>query len=118
IMEKDFLVVVPVDPLRAQKPNIVQKFFQDMNAKDTYESIKRRHEEFEQLKKTLIQRVSSVKVGLENCGLKVQELTTQELIELFYSIYNPTVARFEKAKEIQDLNVQTDQEKIVQDYSG
>ncbi|MFO0780540.1 MAG: hypothetical protein U0519_01425 [Candidatus Gracilibacteria bacterium] len=118
IMEKDFLVVVPVDPLRNQKPTIIQKFFQNMNAKDTYESIKRRHDEFEQLKKTLVQRVSSIKVGLENCGLKVQELTTKELIELFYNIYNPTVARYEKAKEVQDINVQTDEQKIAQDYSG
>jgi len=116
IMEKDFLVIIPEDPLRAQKVSIVQKFFQNMNAKDSYENIKRRHEEFDQLKKTLIQRVSSVKVGLENCGLKAQELTTKELIELFYNIYNPTVARYEKAKEVQDLNVQTDAEKIAQDF--
>ncbi len=118
IMEKDFLVIVPLDPMRAQKPNILQQFFQNMNAKDSYEAIKRRHEEFEQLKKTLVQRVSAVKVGLENCGLKAQELTTKELIELFYNIYNPTVARYEKAKEIQDINVQTDEEKMVQDYQG
>lgn len=118
IMEKDFLVIVPLDPLRSQKPNIIQKFFQSMNAKDSYEAIKRRHDEFEQLKKSLIQRVSSIKVGLENCGLKVQELTTKELIELFYNIYNPTVARYEKAKELQDINVQTDEEKISQDYAG
>jgi len=118
IMEKDFFVVVPVDPLRAQKLNILQKFFQNLNAKDSYEAIKRRHEEFEQLKKTLAQRVSSVKVGLENCGLKTEELTTKELIELFYNIYNPTVARFEKAKEIQDFNVITDEEKIAQENTG
>lgn len=118
IMEKDFLVVVPVDPLRSQKPNIIQKFFQSMNAKDSYEAIKQRHEEFEQLKKTLTQRVSSVRVGLENCGLKAEELTTKELIELFYGVYNPTVARYEKAKEIQNINIQTDEEKIIQDYQG
>ncbi len=118
IMEKDFLVIVPVDPVRSQKLNILQKFFQNMNAKDSYEAIKRRHDEFENLKKSLAQRVSSVKVGLENCGLKAEELTTKELIELFYGIYNPTVARYEKAKEIQDIDVQTDEEKIVQDYQG
>lgn len=118
IMEKDFLVVVPVDPLRNQKITIVQKFFQSMNAKDSYEAIKRRHDEFEQLKKTLVQRTSSVKVGLENCGLKAEQLTTKDLIELFYNIYNPTVARYEKAKEIQDINVQTDEEKMAQDYQG
>lgn len=112
IMEKEFYVVVPYDPLRAQKSNIFQKFFQNINAKDSYEAVKRRHDEFEQLKKTLNQRVNSVKVGLENSGLKVDQLNTKELIELFYNIYNPTVARYEKAKNIQDLNITTDEEKI------
>ena len=118
IMEKDFLVIVPVDPLRAIKPNIVQQFFQSMNAKESYAAIKQRHDEFDQLKKTLGQRTSGIKVGLENCGLKAAELTTKELIELFYNIYNPTVARYEKAKEVEKLNIQTDEEKIAQDYAG
>ena len=118
IMEKDFLVIVPLDPVRAQQPNVLQKFFQGMNAKDSYTAIKQRHDEFEQLKKTLAQRVSSIKVGLENCGLKAAELTTRELIELFYNIYNPTVARYEKAKEVEKLNIKTDEQKITQDYAG
>jgi hypothetical protein len=111
IMEKDFLVVVPVDPFRAQKPNIVQKFLQNLNAKDSYDSVKRRHLEFEELRKTLTQRSSSVKIGLENCGLKADELTTKELIELFYNIYNPSVARFEKVKNPGETTIQSDEEK-------
>lgn len=112
IMEKEFYVVVPYDPLRAQKPNIFQKFFQNINAKDSYENVKRRHDEFEQLKKMLNQRVNAVKIGLENSGLKVDQLNTKELVELFYNIYNPTVARYEKAKNIQDVNITTDEQKI------
>lgn len=112
IMEKEFFVVVPYDPFRAQKSNIIQKFFQSMNAKDSYETIKTRHTEFEQLKKSLNQRMSTVKVGLENCGLKVSQLTTKDLIELFYNIYNPTVARYEKAKNNDQLNITTDEQKI------
>lgn len=115
IMEKDFLVVVPVDPFRAQKPTMIQKFFQNINSKDSYENIKRRHEEFEQLRKTLTQRVSSVRIGLENCGLKVEELNTKQLIELFYTTYNPSAARYQKTKEIEKMNVQTDEEKIAEE---
>lgn len=114
IMEKDFLVVVPMDPARSVKPNILQKFFQNMNAKDSYENIKRRHEEFDEFKRTLTQRVSSVRIGLENCGLKVSQLITQELIELFYNIYNPTVARYEKVKSVENLTIQSDAEKIAE----
>ena len=54
-----------------------------MKTKDNVIEIKRRHSEFEQLKKGLSQRVNVVKTGLEQCGLKVDELTTHELIELF-----------------------------------
>lgn len=115
IMQKDFYVIVPLDPFRAQKPNILQKFLQNMNAKDSYENVHRRHEEFEQLKKSLTQRVSTVRIGLENCGLRVEELTTKELIELFYNIYNPTVARMEKAKNIEDMNLETDEEKMAEE---
>jgi hypothetical protein len=112
IMEKDFLVVVPYDPYRSEKLNFLQKFFQNVNAKDTYESVKRRHEEFESLKKGLNQRVNTVRTGLENCGLKVSQLQTKELIELYYSIYNPVASRYEKAKNISDTNIVTDEEKI------
>lgn len=115
IMEKDFLVIVPIDPPRAVKPNILQKFFQNMNAKDTYDSIKRRHEEFDGLKRGLNQRVSAVRIGLENCSLKVEQLTTKQLIELFYNIYNPTVARIEKAKELDKTDILSDEEKMAQD---
>ena len=112
IMQKEFFVVIPYDPLRATKPKMVQKVFQNNNAKETKEEKKKRHEEFEQLKKSLNQRVSSVKIGLENCGLKVEQLGTKQLIELFYNIYNPTVARFEKAKDLADTSVVTDETKI------
>jgi hypothetical protein len=112
IMQKEFFVIVPFDPYRSQKQSMMQKFFQNLQAKEGYEAIKRRHEEFEQLKKGLNQRVSTVKVGLENCGLKVNQLGTKELIELFYNIYNPTVARYEKAKQVDQINITTDDEKI------
>lgn len=116
IMEKEFFVVVPYDPLRAQKPNMFQKFFQNLNSSDSYIAVKRRHDEFEQLKKGLNQRVNSVKIGLENCGLKVDQLGTKKLIELFYNIYNPTAARYEKVKKMEEVNITTDEEKIATEY--
>ena len=115
IMEKDFYVVVPYNPQRAQNTNMFQQFFQNISAKDTYEQIKKRHREFTQLKKALTQRVSTVKIGLENAGLKIEELKTKDLIELFYKIYNPTVSRYEKAKKVEDIDITSDEEKIAQE---
>lgn len=118
IMEKEFFVIVPYDPFRNVKVNMFEKLFQSMSSKDSYESVRRRRQEFEQLKKALNQRVSTVKVGLENCGLKVTQLPTKELIELFYNIYNPTVARYEKAKNVDDLKIVQDDEKIASDQAA
>jgi Fe2+ transport system protein B len=112
IMQKEFLVVVPYDPYRSQKVTMIQKFIQNLQAKETYEAVKRRHDEFEQLKKSLNQRVNTVKTGLENCGLKVNQLNTKDLIELFYNIYNPTISRYEKGKQNDQINIMTDNEKI------
>jgi len=102
IMEKSFYVIVPQDPYRAQDPNVVAKFMQNISAADSIDNIKRRHKEFEDLNKRLGERVNTVKTGLENCNLKVAQLTTPQLIELFYQTYNPDTSRNEK---IQDLSL-------------
>lgn len=107
IMSKDFYVVIPFNPYRTEKANFLDKFLSRFRPRDSYAEIKKRHAEFETLKKDLMQRVSVVKTGLENCGVKCEQLTTQELIELFYNIYNPQVARNEKVKDVSQLNIET-----------
>jgi len=108
IMEKSFYVVVPYDPFRAQKLNIFQKFFQNMNPKDNYYELKKRRDEFNQLKKSLSQRVNTVRVGLENCGLQIEELDTKGIVELYYNIYNPLVSRFQKGKDASESDIVAD----------
>ncbi len=105
IMEKDFLDVVPYDPPRAQTIHFIEKMLQMIKGKDTYSEVKRRHDEFETLRKGLAQRVLTIQSGLENLGLKIHQLTTQELIELFYNTYNPVVSRNEKMKETKEYNM-------------
>lgn len=106
IMEKEFYVVVPYNPPRNEKKGIFRDFLSHMKTKDNVVEIKRRHSEFEQLKKGLSQHVNVVKTGLEQCGLKVDELTTHELIELFYKIYNPGISRQEKIESLQDSDIE------------
>ncbi len=112
IMEKNFYVVVPYDPGRSQGAGFFQGFFQKLAPKDSYLEIKGRHAEFNHLKKGLAQRINVVKSGLENCGLKVEELNTQQLIELFYNTFNPKISRSAKLKDLQGITVETDEEKI------
>lgn len=108
IMEKEFYVVVPQDPARAVKQNFIEKFWLSMHPADSIASITRRHQEFDQLKKDLMQRITVVSSNLENCGLKVEQLLTSDLIALFYQIYNPLTARNGKLEDVSKLNNQSD----------
>ncbi|MDP2676066.1 MAG: TraC family protein [bacterium] len=46
-------------------------------------------EEFEEYKIQIWQRVNSVATGLARTGVRVVPLNTEELIELYYSLFNP-----------------------------
>jgi type IV secretory pathway VirB4 component len=46
-------------------------------------------EQFEEARSQLEQRVSVVEQGLTRCGIRVAELGTEEVVELFYKIFNP-----------------------------
>lgn len=112
IMQKEFFVIVPYDPVRARSVPFFQKFIQRLRPKDSYSEIKKRHKEFENLKKHIVQRVNIVQSGLSHCGINTDELTTEEIIELFYNTYNPQISRTEKFKNLGDLSIKTDEEAI------
>lgn len=113
IMEKEFYVIVEYDPARIQTlkgTNKFQAFFQHISPKDSYSDIKTRRSEFNNLKKAIAQRINVVKSGLENCSLKVDQLDTMALIELFYESYNPMTSRNSKLKDIEKLSIEKDGE--------
>ncbi len=47
------------------------------------------NEDFEEYRSQLEQRVGVVEQGLVRCGVRVAELGTEEVVELFYKIFNP-----------------------------
>jgi hypothetical protein len=106
IMEKSFYVVVPFSPYRSQNKNMFSKFIERISASDSIDAIKQRHREFDELKKELSQRVSTVKSGLEACHLRVAQLTTHQLIELFYQIYNPETEHNEKIENLSKIDIE------------
>lgn len=118
IMAKEFYVIVPFDPGRAQNPESTKKFysfFQHLAPKDSYTDIKQRRSEFNNLKKGLLQRINVIQSGLENCGLKVEQMDTPGLIELFYESYNPQTSRNQKLKDLGNTTIITDEEKVKED---
>jgi type IV secretory pathway VirB4 component len=77
IMRKEFYVVVPFYPTL-------------ISGKKKSKTLT--EEEFERAKAQIWQRMEFVAHGLRRCGLFCAPLNTQELIELFWSIYHPEEA--------------------------
>lgn len=105
IMQKDFYVIIPHAPLRAQKPNPVKRFFHALNPTDSPQEARIRGAEFASLKKTLNQRVLTVRDGLSRCSLNSERLSTEQIIELFFSSYNPRAAQHQKVNDLSQLNI-------------
>jgi hypothetical protein len=81
IMTKSFYVVIPYSPgiLQVKKGLDIIK-----NKQKTT-----KQEDFEETRTQLDQRVSIVEQGIIRCGIKSVRLGTEELIEVFYKLFNP-----------------------------
>ncbi len=95
IMQKRFFIVVPLD-LSVRKKGMFEKFFGWLQQDDSWLKAADRNREFTTGRKTLAERVNLVQTGLENIGLQSRRLETQELIQLFYEIYNPGTSQEQK----------------------
>ncbi|MBI4992418.1 MAG: hypothetical protein HZB99_04340 [Candidatus Harrisonbacteria bacterium] len=94
IMQKRFFVVVPYDPIAVPGAglNIADALFSWGKSKKTAQE--KKDEKFEESLQQLNARVSQIIDGLNQIGLRAVSLENDELIELFYNLYNPsTVAK-------------------------
>lgn len=105
IMQKSFYIVVPLDALTDTKRSMMQRFMQWLAAEDTKGKALERSRSFRAYSKILRDRVTLVQSGLENIGITMRRLKTDELVQLFYSIYNPLTCQKQKFSGIDDLNV-------------
>lgn len=86
IMSKFFYLVVPFSPVESVKGNFLENLFGGPKGSE-----ERKKQAFEIYKNQLWQRVDQVSAGLSGTGVKVAPLKTEEIIELLYNSYNPTV---------------------------
>lgn len=86
IMTKSFYVVIPYDPAILNIKGGPTSFFKRNSASEEQQ---RKESTFEENRTQLEQRVSVVEQGLSRCGIRVIRLGTEEVIELFYKIFNP-----------------------------
>ena len=88
IMSKYFYVVVPFSPVEDKQSGLVDKMFGIFR---TQEASSDRHDLFETYKSQLLQRLNHVAAALGGAGVRVTPLNTEEIIELLYNSYNPSL---------------------------
>ncbi|MFA5961417.1 MAG: hypothetical protein WC848_01900 [Parcubacteria group bacterium] len=88
IMDKMFYIVVPFSPIENQERGFFSNFSNMLNPK---RKIIEKRETFETYKSQLYQRVDHLTAGLSGIGVRIAPLKTQELIELLFNAYNPTI---------------------------
>jgi len=90
VMEKKFFVIVPFDPVEISPQAIKGQLKIAIQKRPPQTALfKYSAEDFERYRAQLETRVTQISNGLARIGIKTIPLGTEELIELFYNIYNP-----------------------------
>lgn len=88
IMTKSFFIVVPYTaPTIPSAGGIIKGIFG--SSKNKEEKKKEETVDFEEKRNQLEQRMGTIEQGLSRIGIRTAPLGTEELIELFYKIFNP-----------------------------
>lgn len=85
VMSKNFFVVVPYSPAPLNITKGLTSLFGGTNSNKLPAD-----QQFEEHRIQLEQRMSLVQEGLSGVGVRTVPLKTDDLVELFYHIYNPT----------------------------
>ena len=103
IMTESFYLVIPYSPSITKKGRFFGKFFG--GGKKQSASVKE-EETFQELKNNLWQRVEFVITGLRGTGLRAVPLKTEELVELFYKLYNPSAKEGPELSKAEELRME------------
>ncbi len=87
IMSKSFFVVIPYDPAILGGNPLTNML--PGKKKTAEETGKTSEQQFQEHRSQLEQRVAVVEQGLVRCGVRAAELGTEEVVELFYKLFNP-----------------------------
>jgi hypothetical protein len=87
VMSKRFFVVIPFSAMESKEDGALTKISTAFSGNKNLKGMESK--DFHKYKAQLWQRVNHVVHGLGGMGVKAEPLKTQELIELFFSLYNP-----------------------------
>lgn len=102
IVSKHFYVVVPFSTVESSEGGIVQTLSNIFNQKKT---VSIRGEMFESFRSQLMQRVDHVMGGLTPIGLRGTVLGTEEVIELLYNSYNPSLFTASIIRNVEEIEL-------------
>ncbi len=100
IMNKNFFIVVPYDPALITR-GAGGALASLIPGSGTTAAAALSDELFEQYRTQLEQRIAVVEQGLVRTGVRVVKLGTEEVIELFYKLFNP--GELEKPLQVEQL---------------
>ena len=87
IMTKSFFVVVPyTHTVLKSDSGILGKIFGKGNKEEARVA---KQQDFEEKRSQLEERVAVIEQGLGRCGLNSVQLGTEEVVEVFYKVFNP-----------------------------
>lgn len=87
IMSKSFFVVIPYDPAIINTNNPIVRMLPGKNREEN--TAQTDDQQFQEYRSQLEQRVAVVEQGLVRCGVRAAELGTEEVVELYYKLFNP-----------------------------
>lgn len=100
IMKKRFYIVIGWQNLELQKLSLVDRL---LNKGNSVSLLKITEKEFNTHGEELRQKAGTIAAGLGGIGLHCKQLSTADLIGLFYSFYNPGVADKERLTDLENL---------------
>jgi len=87
IMTKSFFLVVPYTHTTLQSDSGI---FQKLFGRKSKEEARAAHQvDFEEKRSQLEERVAVIQQGLSRCGINSAQLGTEEVVEVFYKVFNP-----------------------------
>lgn len=100
IMSKSFYLAISYLPLSLPKLSFIDK----LTGKGMSSHVLRISDtEFNSHSKELLERGNTLASSLGSMGLRVKQLSTQEILEMFYNLYNPEEAGKERLIAIDDM---------------
>jgi len=92
IMDKHFYIVIPYSYAPLSQKNTgstLKKYIPFLGGSDKKTDTEKESEKFEEMRSQIEQRISIIQGGLSGFGIRSVQLGTQEVLEVYYKIFNP-----------------------------